>query len=124
MFHVVLPLAALLAGVALLLMGSGLLGTLLAVRGGLEGFDETTLGLVMSGYFFWLTADSPFGTGFFEVVFFMFPVVAGSVAFWVVCRKARQYEEAEKQYLQSRGALREEIRQVQSQLNSGSPLSL
>ncbi|MFY2765322.1 MFS transporter [Arenimonas sp. MALMAid1274] len=46
-----LPLTALLAGVALLLMGSGLLGTLLAVRGGLEGFDQRTLGLVMSGYF-------------------------------------------------------------------------
>lgn len=51
MISVVLPLAALLAGVALLLAGSGLLGTLLAVRGGLEGFDEQTLGLVMSGYF-------------------------------------------------------------------------
>lgn len=45
------PLAALLAGVALLLMGSGLLGTLLAVRGRLEGFDDQTLGLVMSCYF-------------------------------------------------------------------------
>jgi len=51
MIRVVLPLTALLAGVALLLMGSGLLGTLLAVRGGMEGFDERTLGLVMSGYF-------------------------------------------------------------------------
>ena len=51
MISMLLPLAALLAGVALLLMGSGLLGTLLAVRGGLEGFDERTLGLVMSGYF-------------------------------------------------------------------------
>lgn len=51
MISKLLPLSALLAGVALLLMGSGLLGTLLAVRGGLEGFDERTLGLVMSGYF-------------------------------------------------------------------------
>ncbi len=51
MISVVLPLTALLAGVALLLAGSGLLGTLLAVRGGLEGFDDRTLGLVMSGYF-------------------------------------------------------------------------
>lgn len=32
-------------------MGSGLLGTLLAVRGGLEGFSDQTLGLIMSGYF-------------------------------------------------------------------------
>lgn len=45
MISVVLPLTALRAGVALLLAGSGLLGTLLAVRGGLEGFDEQTLGL-------------------------------------------------------------------------------
>lgn len=45
------PLAALFAGVALLLMGSGLLGTLLAVRGRLEDFDDQTLGLIMSGYF-------------------------------------------------------------------------
>ena len=44
-------LTALLVGVALLLMGSGLLGTLLAVRGGLEGFGDQTLGLIMSGYF-------------------------------------------------------------------------
>ena len=48
---VVRALTALLAGVALLLMGSGLLGTLLAVRGGLEGFSDQTLGLIMSGYF-------------------------------------------------------------------------
>ena len=44
-------LAALLTGVALLLMGSGLLSTLVAVRGGLEGYSEQTLGLVMSAYF-------------------------------------------------------------------------
>ena len=46
-----LRLTALLAGVALLLTGSGLLGTLLAVRGGEAGFGAGTLGLVMSGYF-------------------------------------------------------------------------
>lgn len=51
MISLVLPVAALLLGVALLLAGAGLLGTLLAVRGGLEGFDDRTLGLVMSGYF-------------------------------------------------------------------------
>jgi len=47
----VLRLTALLTGVALLLTGSGLLGTLLAVRGGEAGFGAGTLGLVMSGYF-------------------------------------------------------------------------
>lgn len=31
--------------------GGGLLGTLLAVRGRLEGFSDQTLGLIMSGYF-------------------------------------------------------------------------
>ena len=51
MIRAVLPLTALLAGVALLLAGSGLLGTLLAVRGGLEGYGGQTLGWVMSGYF-------------------------------------------------------------------------
>ncbi|MFP7724136.1 MFS transporter [Lysobacter sp. D1-1-M9] len=44
-------MTALLAGVALLLAGSGLLGTLLAVRGRAEGFNDQTLGLIMSGYF-------------------------------------------------------------------------
>lgn len=46
-----LRLTALLLGVALLLTGSGLLGTLLAVRGGAEGFSADALGWVMSGYF-------------------------------------------------------------------------
>jgi len=46
-----LRLTTLLFGVALLLTGSGLLGTLLAVRGAQAGFDDRTLGLVMSGYF-------------------------------------------------------------------------
>ncbi|MDQ3287547.1 MAG: MFS transporter [Pseudomonadota bacterium] len=46
-----LPISALLTSVALLLAGGGLLGTLLAVRGRLEGFSDQTLGLIMSGYF-------------------------------------------------------------------------
>lgn len=45
------PVMALLVGVALLLAGGGLLGSLLAVRGELEGFGAQTLGLVMSAYF-------------------------------------------------------------------------
>lgn len=47
----IFPISALLAGVALLLLGGGLLGTLLAVRGGLEGYSTTVIGLVMSAYF-------------------------------------------------------------------------
>src|SRR3546814_163167 len=51
MIAAVRPMTALLAGVALLLMGSGLLGSLLVVRGAAEGFGAQTLGLVMSAYF-------------------------------------------------------------------------
>ncbi|MEN1957681.1 MFS transporter [Luteimonas changyuni] len=51
MIATVRPLAALLAGAALLLMGAGLLSTLLAVRGRIEGYDDQVLGLVMSAYF-------------------------------------------------------------------------
>lgn len=51
MIATVRPLVALLSGVALLLMGSGLLGSLLSVRGQLEGFDAQVFGLVMSAYF-------------------------------------------------------------------------
>ena len=51
MIRHVVPISALLAGVALLLLGNGLLGTLLAVRGSLEGYSDFLLGLVGSGYF-------------------------------------------------------------------------
>jgi MFS family permease len=50
-FRILLPLTALLASIALLLGGNGLLGTLLAVRSQVEGWGERTTGLVMSGYF-------------------------------------------------------------------------
>ena len=46
-----LPIASLLSGVALLLIGSGLLGTSLAVKGNAAGFSDTLLGLLGSGYF-------------------------------------------------------------------------
>lgn len=51
MFATILPLGALLSGTALLLLGSGLLGTLLGVRGTYEGYGDQVLGLIMSGYF-------------------------------------------------------------------------
>lgn len=38
-------------GVALLLLGGGLLGTLIAIQGRAAGFDDQTLGLIGSGYF-------------------------------------------------------------------------
>lgn len=46
-----LPLVSLMSGVALLLIGNGLLGTLLAVKGNQEGFSDAFLGLLGSGYF-------------------------------------------------------------------------
>ena len=57
----ILPLAALLLGVALLLLGSGLLGTLLAVRGGIEGFDSQTLGSIGAMYFVGFLAGTYLG---------------------------------------------------------------
>jgi hypothetical protein len=38
MLPMLLPIGALLAGIALLLLGSGLLNTVIALRGSLEGF--------------------------------------------------------------------------------------
>lgn len=38
-------------GMLLLMLGNGLQGTLLGVRGALENFDSTWMGLIMSGYF-------------------------------------------------------------------------
>lgn len=60
-------LTTLLLGVALLLTGSGLLGTLLAVRGGHEAFGARTLGLIMSAYF----------AGYFVGTFFAPPLIRG-----------------------------------------------
>lgn len=42
---------ALLLGMLLLMIGNGLQGTLLGVRGGLEGFSTLQMSFVMSGYF-------------------------------------------------------------------------
>jgi len=42
---------ALLLGVLLLLLGNGLQGTLLGIRGAIEGFDAATMSLVMSAYY-------------------------------------------------------------------------
>jgi MFS family permease len=47
----ILAIITLLIGIAVLLAGNGLVGTLLGVRGGLEGFSATTLGLITAGYF-------------------------------------------------------------------------
>lgn len=49
---------ALLIGMLLLMLGNGLQGTLLGVRGGLESIDSSTLGFVMSAYFVGFLAGS------------------------------------------------------------------
>jgi MFS family permease len=51
MFDVLKHSWALLLGVLLLLLGNGLQGTLLGIRGALEGFDAATMSLVMSAYY-------------------------------------------------------------------------
>ena len=49
---------ALLLGIALIMLGNGLQGTLLGVRATLEGFGTGTTGLVMTGYFAGFLAGS------------------------------------------------------------------
>ena len=46
-----LPIFALLTGTAILLLGGGLYGTLLAIRAGVEGYSAGTVGLIMSAYY-------------------------------------------------------------------------
>jgi MFS family permease len=66
MLPLIIPIGALLLGVALLLLGSGLLNTLLAVRGNLEGYSDGLMGLIMSGYF----------AGFFIGTFLAIPLIS------------------------------------------------
>ena len=51
MWSLIAPISSLLGGVALLLLGNGLLNTLLTLRGVAEGYSSGMLGLIMSGYF-------------------------------------------------------------------------
>lgn len=54
----VLPsIAALLLGVALLLLGSGLQGTLLGIRGSIEAFSPLVIGIIMTAYYVGSGAD-------------------------------------------------------------------
>ncbi len=54
---------ALLLGMMLLMLGNGLQGTLLAVRGDLEGFDATTMSVIMTGYFLGFIIGSKMAPG-------------------------------------------------------------
>lgn len=51
MLQVIVPTTALLTGVALMLLGSGLLNSMLALRGSALDFGDAKLGLIASGYF-------------------------------------------------------------------------
>lgn len=51
MLTALLPVSALLVGAVLLLGGVGILNTLLSLRGGLEGFSTSVIGLITACYF-------------------------------------------------------------------------
>ena len=51
MFPHILPIGSLMIGTALLLLGNGLLSTLIALRGSLEGYSDQIPGLMGSAYF-------------------------------------------------------------------------
>lgn len=55
MLYALSPVAALLIGVAILLTGQGLQGTLVPVRAGLEDFSTIAIGLIGAGYFLGFT---------------------------------------------------------------------
>lgn len=55
MVRLLAPVAPLLLGVAILLIGQGLQGTLLPVRANLEGFTTLAIGLMGAAYFFGFT---------------------------------------------------------------------
>ncbi|HUS53691.1 MAG TPA: MFS transporter [Thermohalobaculum sp.] len=51
MFTVIRTSWPLLLGMFLLMLGNGMQGTVLGLRGGIEAFESTTMGFVMAGYF-------------------------------------------------------------------------
>ena len=58
MYSAIASAWALLLGMALIMLGNGLQGTLLGVRATLEGFPTTVTGFVMTGYFTGFLAGS------------------------------------------------------------------
>lgn len=51
MLTYLVPITSLMIGTALLLLGNGLLSTLIVLRGSIEGFSDQTLGMMGSAYF-------------------------------------------------------------------------
>jgi MFS family permease len=66
MLPLIIPIGALLFGIALLLLGNGLLNTLLALRGSMEGYSDGLMGFILSGYF----------VGFFTGTFLAIPLIS------------------------------------------------
>jgi MFS family permease len=58
----------LMAGVAMLLLGNGLIGTLLGVRAGIEGFPTVAVGVIMAAYYLGYIAGSRLGPAFIHRV--------------------------------------------------------
>ncbi len=63
MIATVVSIYSLLLATAILLLGSGLLGTLLGVRAGIEQFSPAVTGIIMSGYFVGFVIGSYRGPG-------------------------------------------------------------
>lgn len=68
MFRAVAAISALLLAAAILLAGNGLQGTLLSVRGQLEGFSPALIGLLMTAYFVGFIAGCRINPGFIKSV--------------------------------------------------------
>lgn len=92
---------ALLLGIMLLMVGNGLQGTLLGIRGEIEGFSTFEMSLVMSAYFLGFLGGSKMApemirrvghvrvfaalASFISAVLILFPTLANPWV-WVVCR--------------------------------------
>ena len=101
MLKVFLGSWALLLGMMFLMIGNGLQGTLMGVRGGIEGFSTFELSLVTSGYFLGFLGGSRIAPGlirqvghvrvfaalasFISAALILYPVVTYSWA-WVILR--------------------------------------
>jgi len=58
MRNIILSISSLLFGNTLMLLGMGLMGILLGIRAGVEGFSATATGIIMSSYFFGYVAGT------------------------------------------------------------------
>ncbi|SFR48149.1 MFS transporter [Litoreibacter janthinus] len=101
MFEVLKSSWALLLGMMLLMVGNGLQGSLIGVRGGIEGFSTFELSLITSGYFLGFLGGSRLAPGFIQRVghvrvfaalgsfisatLILYPAVTDPIA-WVILR--------------------------------------